>query len=273
MWQKELTKEKDYVTIKKTSVDSIKNVVKNDYYNSLIASNIKVKVIKNNFYNGENYILTFPKTNYVNIFLITLFYLLLIILIVRNIKKDLFLNLGLFATLLFNTGLHIIYGNNSTYLYSLHFIYIFILLFGINLSYEKSDRIKSISKIFLPLFFIIETIINSYYFAKLVQIVSKILTANVFIEKLGLLKTVLIEGIIVLVIFYSIMTLFKIKKMIVKRNTNEKNILLILLLVAIVVFIELIFNFMYSYKERDNYKDERVYVDNVSKTKDKSNYR
>lgn len=272
MWQKELTKEKDYVTIKKTSVDSIKNVVKNDYYNSLIASNIKVKVIKNNFYNGENYILTFPKTNYVNIFLITIFYLLLIILIVRNIKKDLFLNLGLFATLLFNTGLHIIYGNNSTYLYSLHFIYIFILLFGINLSYEKSDRIKSISKIFLPLFFIIETIINSYYFAKLVQIVSKILTANVFIEKLGLLKTVLIEGIIVLVIFYSIMTLFKIKKMIVKRNTNEKNILLILLLVAIVVFIELIFNFMYSYKERDNYKDERVYVDNVSKTKDKSNY-
>ena len=272
MWQKELTDEKEYVTINKTNIDSIKNVVKNDYYNSLIASNIKVKVIKNNFYNGENYILTFPKTNYVNIFLITLFYLLLIILIVRNIKKDLFLNLGLFATLLFNTGLHIIYGNNSTYLYSLHFIYIFILLFGINLSYEKSDRIKSISKIFLPLFFIIETIINSYYFAKLVQIVSKILTANVFIEKLGLLKTVLIEGIIVLVIFYSIMTLFKIKKMIVKRNTNEKNILLILLLVAIVVFIELIFNFMYSYKERDNYKDERVYVDNVSKTKDKSNY-
>lgn len=272
MWQKELTKEKDYVTIKKTNIDSIKNVVKNDYYNSLIASNIKVKVIKNNFYDGENYVLTFSKTNYINIFLITIFYLLLIILIVRNIKKDLFLNLGLLATLLFNTGLHIIYGNNSTYLYSLHFIYIFILLFGINLSYENNNRIKNIAKVFLPLFFIIETIINSYYFAKLVQIVSKILTANVFVEKLGLLKTVLIEGIIVLAILYSIMTLLKIKKMIVKRNPKEKNILLILLLVAVVIFIELVFNFMYSYKERDNYKEEKIDINNLSKAKDKSNY-
>ena len=272
MWQKELTDEKEYVTINKTNIDSIKNVVKNDYYNSLIASNIKVKVIKNNFYDGENYMLTFPKTNYINVFLITIFYLLLIILIVRNIKKDLFLNLGLLATLLFNTGLHIVYGNNSTYLYSLHFVYIFILLFGINLSHEQNDKLKKVIKKFLPIFLIIETVINSYYFTKIVQIVSKILTPNIFVEKIGLFKTALTEGMIVLVVLYSIMILFKIKKKITKRNSKEKNILLTLLLIAIVVFIELVFNFMYSYKERDNYIEEKIHVGDIDKTKDKTNY-
>ena len=212
MWQKELTKEKEYVTIHKIDINNVKNVLKNDYYNSLISSNIKVKVIKNNFYNGDNYVLLFNKTNYINIILITIFYLLLIILIVRNIKKDLFLNLGLLATLLFNTALHIIYGNNSTYLYSLHFIYIFILLFGINLSHEKNNKLKKVIKVFLTIFLIAEVIINSYYFTKLIKIVSKILTANIFVEKLGLLKTILLEGILVLIILFIIKFLLQIKK-------------------------------------------------------------
>ena len=272
IWQKELTNEKEYVTVRKTNIDSVKNVIKNDYYNSLIASNIRVKVIKNNFYNGENYVLTFSKTNYVNIFLITIFYLLLILLIVRNIKKDLFLNLGLLATLFFNTILHIVYGNNSTYLYSLHFIYIFILLFGINLSYEKSEKIKKIVKLFLPVFLIIQLIINSYYYIKLINIISGILKANIFVEKIGLLKTILIEGIIVLIMFFSIMTILKVKKMIVKNNPKEKNILLVLLLTSIIIFIELIFNYMYSYKERDNYIEEKITIEDTKNVKDKSKY-
>ena len=272
MWQKELTKEKEYVTIHKIDINNVKNVLKNDYYNSLISSNIKVKVIKNNFYNGDNYVLLFNKTNYINIILITIFYLLLIILIVRNIKKDLFLNLGLLATLLFNTALHIIYGNNSTYLYSLHFIYIFILLFGINLSHEKNNKLKKEIKVFLPIFLIAEVIINSYYFTKLIKIVSKILTANIFVEKLGLLKTILLEGILVLIILFIIKFLLQIKKKISKKNSKEKNIILILLLTSSIISVELVFNFLYSYKEKNNYIEEKIKVIDSTKINDKTKY-
>ncbi len=115
-WQKEIKSETDYVSYKSIGIKNLNNVVKNNYYNSLISNNVEVKVSKKFFYMGDNYVLTFNNTNYLSIFIISILYIFTIILIIRNIKKDLFLNLGLLATLLFNTVLHILYGNNSTYL-------------------------------------------------------------------------------------------------------------------------------------------------------------
>lgn len=271
-WQKEIKSETDYVSYKSIGIKNLNNVVKNNYYNSLISNNVEVKVSKKFFYMGDNYVLTFNNTNYLSIFIISILYIFTIILIIRNIKKDLFLNLGLLATLLFNTVLHILYGNNSTYLYSLHFIYLIILLLGINLSYEKNIKLKKIINIFLVIFLLFEICINTYYFQKIIKMINEIVKSNVLVQKFGLLKTIGIELILVLLVTILVITIYKIIRKIDKKNSKEKNILLIISIIGLIIGIESMFSLIHNYQIKDNYKSETINVDNYIDVKDKTNY-
>lgn len=271
-WQKEITSEATYVSNNSIGIKNITNVVKNNYYNSLISNDLKIKVSKRYFYMGDNYILTFNNTNYLSVFLVSILYILLIVLLIRNIRKDLYLNLGLLAVLLFNTALHIVYGNNSTYLYSLHFIYLIILLLGINLSHEENNKLKKCTIIYLLIFLCFQIFINSYYFVKVIKMINEIVKSNILVEKFGLLKTVGIELILVLLVAFACVCIYKIFKLITKKNSKEKNIVLIVLMTTFIVGIEIMFMLLHNYQEKDNYKSEVLDIDNYLEVKDKTNY-
>ena len=274
MWKSNIKSEKQYTNKNNIKLQNIENVIKNDYYNSILSSNFKIKVIKNNFYSGDNYVITFNKTNIINIILISMLYIITIILIVRNYKKNKLLNLGLLATLLFNTSLHIIYGNNSTFIYCLHFLYVIILLLGINLISETNKNIKKYTNIFLIVFLIFQIINNCIFFRKVLLIVKDILDGNILVNKLGLSFTIIIEAILIFIIIFAFIIIFNIKNMINKKNSKEKNIVLYISMISILVFVELLLNFMFVYKEKDKLAKE-VEIENgkiPNKVGDKTYY-
>lgn len=222
----------------KTTIDktNIINVIENDYMNSLISSNAKLKIDYGITYNNLNYRLEFMKINIINILLLGIFYLLLIFILIRNFKKNLKINIALFLALVFNTLLHIIYGNDGTFLYSMHFLYIITLLLGINLSQEENKKVLKTSIIFLSLFSIYELIINSYIFIKILEIVKSILHTNYLVSNLGLIITIIIEIIIIMIV---LLIVYLIIKEIKNKNTNKQ--LTILKLIGLSLSILLIF--------------------------------
>ena len=212
---KSVTDEKQYADFKIT-VPRITNVIKNDYYYSIIGNDIYVKSLNNRNYNGKNFVITFNDKNLITISIVTIFYILLITLFIRNYRKNTLINTSLVLSLLFNTGLHTLYGNNSTFLYSLHFLYLFLILFTINLSYEQNKTIKKISQIYLTLLIIFELIINSVIFIKLIKIVKTILTCNYYVANFGMLKTTIAAIILIAIIMMLIIS-------IIKQITKYKN--------------------------------------------------
>ena len=253
LWEKEITKEEKYISLTTIGFENIKNVVKNDYYNSLLSSDMRIKVINNFEFHENNYVLVFKDLNYINIIIISIFYILLILLIIRNIKKELFLNLGLLAVLAFNTLLHIIYGNDSSFLYSLHFIYPVILLYGINLIKENNTKLKKIINTFLLIFLFIQLIINSFFFIKILKIIRDILKHNYIIEKYGLLKTIIIESVIITLIVIVCYIIYAIIKRIKTKDTTDKKIVLKIVVFLLVLSIESIFICICGSNNTNNY--------------------
>lgn len=194
-----------------TSFDKIafKNVIVNDYYNSLISNDIDLKIDYGINYTGLNYRLDFVDLSIFNFLLLTTFYILLIILLVRNIQKSLFENICLILILGFNSCLHLIYGNTGTFLYSMHFLYGIILLFGLNLHKEKNVKFKKIVEVFLSIFLLLEILINTNIYLKIVDYAKSILNTNYLVANLGLGKALIIEVILVLFIIYLIRIMIK----------------------------------------------------------------
>lgn len=227
----------------KTIIDknNILNVVENDYMNSLISSNPKLKIDYGITFNNLNYRLEFTKSNIIKTLLLAVFYLLLIFLIIKNFSKNKALNIALILSLGFNSCLHIIYGNDGTFLYSMHFLYLIILLLGVNLSVEKNDKIKKLSTIFLALFIIIELLINTNVFIKIINIIKDILNTNYLVSNLGLLYTTIIEILIILFISILVYLLVKLIKQIKSNKNNTLTIikLLSIFLIIITTFISL----------------------------------
>lgn len=194
------------------SLDSASNVIKNDFSNSLVANNLRLKVIFGYNYNGNNYVLDFQDTSNIKIIFVTSFYLLCLILIIRNFKKNIYINLGIILTLLFNFSLHMIYGNDDAFLYSMHFLYLIFLLLGINLLEEKNDIIKKIISVFIGLFIVFEIVINSIRFTKLLDITSNILNNKCLytsINKVLYLIIVFVLSLIIVCGIYFIIRFFK----------------------------------------------------------------
>ena len=182
----------------KIGLKNIKEVLANDYYNAIVSSPIKLNIQYGVTYNEKNYVIFFQPVTLIHFILLSIFYILLIFLLARNFKKKLIINGSLLLTLVFNTALHIIYGNESAFLYSLHFLYIMILLLGINFHLEEDRRWKLFAKRFLLLFLGFQIINNSFIFTKVMEMVQEIIKPNFFVGAIGLSKTIIIEGLIIL---------------------------------------------------------------------------
>jgi len=222
LWNLSMSNEQNYVREESFGKNNIKEVLVNDYYNSWISSNVHMELSYGNYYNGQNYFITFNDVNSINFILISSFYILLILLVARNFKKNKVINSVLLAALGFNTVLHLFYGNNSTFLYSLHFLYIILLLFGINYHKEENKKWKSFTNIFLYIFLLGEILINSTIFIKVLRYVKDVLNSNYLVANLGFIPTMLLEfAILVFVTILVILFMVLIKKL---KTTKQKEI-------------------------------------------------
>ncbi|MBQ3307524.1 MAG: glycosyltransferase family 39 protein, partial [Bacilli bacterium] len=201
------------------SLHNIKNVIENDYSNSLISPSIGLKVKYGSTFNGQNYIISFQKMNVIGILFLVVFYGLLAMVLIRNFMKNKYLNIGLLLALAFNTCLHIIYGNDGTFLYSLHFLYLIILLLGINLGKEENEIIKKYGNIFLIVFLIVELINNNIIVYQTIKLIKDNIKANYLMTHLGTIPTILLEIGIIIVIG---LIIYFIRKLIL-LNKKEKN--------------------------------------------------
>lgn len=214
--------------------NNFKNVIEKDYETSLIANDMDLKIEYGTTYNGLNYILVWRDTTLLHHIIYGLFYLGIILLIIRNFKKNVVFNVGLILTLGFNTALHLLYGNQTAFLYSLNFIYEIILLLGINLLEEKNTKLKKGITIGLFCFLIGEIIKNIYIYSGVLYHTNTILNANKLIMNLGLFKTALLEiGIVLLIglLVYFIIKLWK--------NKKKKILIIGLLFIIELIFISL----------------------------------
>ena len=219
----------------------IKNVLKNDYYNSLIGSNIDLIMTYGDTYNNRNIMINFINTNIFNILIISILYSILVFLIIRNFKKNKFINISLLLILLFNTLLHIVYGNDSTFLYSLHFLYLIILLLGININLEKSTKIKKYINIFLIVFLIIQILTNNYLYLKTFNYSRKILNSSYIMSNIGAFNTILLEILIISIILILIISLIYIIKLLIKEENKDKKLLLVIVSIVIIILNSSIF--------------------------------
>ena len=219
------------------SFSNINNVIKGDYTNSILSNNIYPK----SAYSNTKYVLDFNNSNIFNIIIMSIFYILFIILIIRNFKYNKFANTGLLLTLLFNTCLHTIYGNTNTFLYSLHFTYLIFILFGINLLNEKNDKLKKYSSLYLLLLLLVEFIFNNVMFLKVVNIVSKLLESNYYVKVFGLFKASILAIILILFISLIIYFIIKLIKKLKTINDKDKKIVNIIIITLLILFIQCIF--------------------------------
>ncbi len=221
--------------------NKIKEVVVNDYYNSFIGNNVHLNINYGNSYNGQNYVIAFNNMSIFNFIIMTAFYIILIFLVARNIKKKKLFNIGLLLALLFNTILHIFYGNETAFLYSLHFVYLIIILFGINLLLEDNKKIKKYSFIFLLVFLIIEVLNNTLIFNNVMSYVKKIIEGNTLVNSIGLPLTILLELLVIILVIGIIIIGIKLIKKITNTKKKETKIILSLAIILLFFLTEWIF--------------------------------
>ena len=236
-----ISSEKNLYATNDSYITKIKNVVKNDYYNSIISPNIHISINKGSTYNNKNYSLEFNNMSIIKNIILTIFYILTGIIVIKNFKKNKFINIGLLLSILFNTTLHLIYGNNESFLYSLHFLYLIILLFGINYQNEENLKIKKILNIFISILLTIEVLNNNYIFSKVITYTKDILKSNYLLSHLGYLYTYIIEILIIVISIILITLIIKIIRKVKIESNNNKKWLLTSSLFILLISLESIF--------------------------------
>lgn len=235
IWKTNAVEEGNGFSEKKLSLTSFKNLISGDYFNSMISSNVYVKTSYGIKYNGQNYIINFEKTSIPNLIVLTLFYMLTIVYLIRNFKKNKYINIGLLLSLAFNSVLHLFYGNNGTFLYSLHFIYLIVLLFGINFISDDNKIYKKYTYYYLVLFLIYEIINNNYIYIKCMKLIKEVINSNYLLANLGFIKTFILELLIIIGIVILVFgCLFIFRKIKDTKKTEEKTVYGILLVLLII---------------------------------------
>lgn len=228
--------------IEKTNIpQKIINVITGDYYDSILGTDMEVKVIRDVKYQDDNYKLIFTNINIFNILVLSIFYILCLILVFRNIKKNLFINIGLILAILFNSILHTIYGNMNTFLYSLHFLYLIFIIFGINLAQEENKKILNFSIIYLSILLVLELLINAFRFKELFNIIRATLNSTYYLNTFGLLKTLIIYLGVICVLFILITIIFKLIKKIKQEKELDRKIIIISSIIFAAILIECTF--------------------------------
>jgi len=248
-----IKEEKSNYSNTNSCINKILNVVKDDYINPIMASDVELNVKYSSTYNEKNYIINFSKTNILNIIILSIFYIITILLIIRNAKKNVIINIGLLLSLGFNTMLHIIYGNDGAFLYSEHFLYLIILLFGINYNKEENSKLKKYINIYLPILLIIEIINNNLIFNKILSFVNNIIKPTYFVSHLGLSLTILLELVIIIISISIVTLIIYLIRNIKKENNLEKKQLLKISLIGLVILFECIFITINSVEQNNRF--------------------
>ncbi len=214
------TEEQNYMDFN-INFDKFKNVVKNSYINSFVSSNIELN--KNT---PDGAVMSFGKTSTLSIILAFTFYLIILIYLIKNFKKNKCINIALILALIFNTTLHMIYGENS-FLYSCHFMYLIFILFFVN--YKEKTKVNKILTPILILILIGEILNNLYIFKKILRIENLVLTPNVLRSNFTTPALILLT-LLFITLFYIL--IFNIYKQI-KANKKPKSIITIIIFIFI----------------------------------------
>lgn len=223
-----------------TLFTKINNVLEKDFSNSILSNKPIVKVTAGTEYNGANFVFNFTDTSIIKLIFMVFIYSLIIILVIRNFKKNKFLNITLLLSLLFNFLLHTVYGNDSTFLYSLHFTYLIYLITGINLIEEKNKKLLKVSYISFILLLILQIILNSYFFVEIIKNVNEILNKTYFLLNYDY-KTIIFELLIILILVGLCILVYKLFNKIKDIKDKDKNIFYKVILVLLFIIIGSIF--------------------------------
>ncbi len=215
---------------KNPKMQNLKNIVKNDLINPIVASGIYLGHSENNL---NTKIVYFTTPNIVTIIFILLILLLFLIMMLKNFKYNKLINLGLILTLIFNSLLHIIYGNNSSFIYASHFIYIYFMLFVINFRCNN-HKIKFIN-IFMLVFCLLQLFFNIKTFSKLVNIVGNIVGINYFATFWNSFSIIAFSLLIMIICYTMIYIIYiNFKKISISSNSN-KFICLLKIICALII--------------------------------------
>lgn len=234
------SEEKNYTEYKIT-FDKVKKVVKNDFYYSILGNNVDVVSVNGREYSGANYKLFFAQSNILELCFISIFYVLFLILLLRNIKYNFIVNIAFIIAFLYNSLLHVFYGNNSAFLYSLHFVYLIFLCFGLNLSSEKKGVLRNISVIYLLILLFLQMIFNNYFFIKIIRIVCGVLESNYFVKNFGIFKSTLILFALMAILILLVLLLYKLIIKFKKSENKEEKVCLVCSSLVILLVIQCFF--------------------------------
>lgn len=137
----------------------------------------------------------FSDTNWLIRLLIICFYLLFIVLLIKSIKEYQKTSAWLGMALVWNIVLHFIYGSGEAFMYSPHFLFLVIALFGCCLDSCKEKTKKAIC-IFLAFFLACEFCINIVTYRELIRIVVNFLNTPIYSVKTVFLGTLFFVGVL-----------------------------------------------------------------------------
>lgn len=212
------------------SIDSFLNIFKGLLANLFVSSPLYVRIV-------HNPIIDFKNIPILNLGINIVIYFLTFLSFLKNIRKDKLLKFGLILTFIFNFALHLIYGNNSVFLYALHFLYLFFVLLGIS--------VRGSSKFLIYIFYLMLlaiVLINFKGISGLFSIVASILIPNVFRKKFStfiLIIIILLNLLFILFLFEFIVK--NLKKIFNRMVDDERNILSLVKICCSIIGILFIF--------------------------------
>lgn len=215
---------------------AIKNVISSCFFNSIISSKIFLSTD-----NLTNPMLKHETPQWWTLALLCAFFILIGYFLFKNKKKNLYFNIGLILSLAFNFTLHLIYGNSSPFLYSLHFVYLIFLLFGVNYSFKNNRKFRKFILFLISLIILFECIFNGISFVRILHITSNYLKPNFYAKTFPLPVLIIMTLIVIIslsVICYFIYIL--VKKLKSGKFTFEK-IKYIIPLFALILAFESVF--------------------------------
>ena len=161
------------------------------------------------------YTLHFTKMPILNIVIMTLFYGVLAICLIKNYKKNVSLNTGLCLSLLFNSLLHYLYGNDSVYLYSQHF-----LLAALNLLTNKKENQKILQK-FLTVFLLIQCVVNFMRFGKVHELLNKYMVRTFWSNTFSTITLIIIFTLVFIITILLLWFIYRNMKNLINKKDNK----------------------------------------------------
>ncbi len=202
------------------NIQSVKNVVKGAFYQSFVSTNLQLTYSQE----LQHYIIEFGQMNKITLIMISTFYVMVALYVVKNWKKHWKLNLGLFLTLMFNFILHLVYGNATAYLYMEHFLYIPFLFLIINYQpFKKSKQGNRMILCYFLFLFLYELYFNVYYVKSIFYNLKEIAPHDYLVTHFGVWQIVIATIILLAILSCLSYLLYQSLRKVLKREDTIKH--------------------------------------------------